>query len=134
MSAGRGHVLALNSAGQVRGWGSDVDGELGNGGLPPTGYPVHCPFGTEAITSISTGTRHSMAVTASGRVWVTGSNANRQLGVENAGKVLTPVLLALPTAVSEVCGDDNASIAVTTSGAIWGWGEAPPRLGILRRR
>ena len=51
-------------------------------------------MGNELVRQVAAGTNHSMAVTASGRVWTWGLNSEARLGVGDDQNRNTPALLA----------------------------------------
>ncbi|MEX2238630.1 MAG: hypothetical protein WEB00_13970 [Dehalococcoidia bacterium] len=89
VAAGGRHSLALKSNGTVVAWGSDVDGQLGNGGssanqvspVPVSG--IGGPIQSDII-EIAAGGSHSLALRANGNVYAWGKDDNGQLG-EGAG-------------------------------------------------
>lgn len=60
LSAGQNHVLAL-TGGTVLAWGTNFDGELGDGSNAPVSGPVHVS-GLSGVTQVSAGTSFSLAV------------------------------------------------------------------------
>jgi alpha-tubulin suppressor-like RCC1 family protein len=94
LAAGDGHSLALLADGTVMAWGSNADGELGNGRVAPTQIdslvPVkvcavgvsQCPQGPylEHVVAIAAGSRHSLALLRNRTVVAWGANSRGQLG------------------------------------------------------
>jgi alpha-tubulin suppressor-like RCC1 family protein len=110
--SGAGFGLALTGSGQVFAWGSGVDGELGTGSDASSLTPVRVALPTgQAISAISAGCQHSLALTAGGQVYGWGSNAGGQLGQSPAQdpNLATPRLVPLPgnataASISAGCG------------------------------
>lgn len=89
------HSLALKSDGTLRAWGSNDQGQLGNGEYTTDEcacepYPVKVVAGNKSgcdvdlcgIKSVSAGERHSLALDSTGRVWSWGRNSIiGQLGI-----------------------------------------------------
>jgi alpha-tubulin suppressor-like RCC1 family protein len=127
ISAGNGHGLALTATGRVYAWGSDAQGELGDGhtgGRKTAPVRVRLPAGT-VVTSVSAGEIHSMAMTRSGRVLAWGDNQAGELGNGHKGGVRnTPVQVRLPAGarVRGLFGGCLDSLALTAGGQVLAWG------------
>jgi alpha-tubulin suppressor-like RCC1 family protein len=93
-TAGLFHVLALTRAGKVLAWGSNTDGQLGNGSTTDRHVPVwaRLPTGTRKITALTAGRYFSMALTAGHRILAWGLNDEGQLGDGSTMDRLTPVV------------------------------------------
>jgi alpha-tubulin suppressor-like RCC1 family protein len=92
------HSLALKSDGTVWAWGSNSDGQLGDGTTTNRPAPVQVAGqGTEGtgfltgIVSISAGYRHSLAIKSDGTVWAWGDNDIYQLADGTYTDRYTPV-------------------------------------------
>jgi alpha-tubulin suppressor-like RCC1 family protein len=84
-----------------------------------------------SVTSISAGTFHSMFVD-SGKVYVFGSNSNKQLG-KNGGDSNSPIEVSgTPTGVKQVAAGQSHSLYLKIDGTVFGFGQV--RLFILNRK
>jgi alpha-tubulin suppressor-like RCC1 family protein len=74
--------LALTSAGKVLGWGLNDDGEVGDGTTVERHRPTAAklPAGT-TVTAVSSGCRHNLALTSTGKVLAWGNGERGELGV-----------------------------------------------------
>jgi len=80
IAAGRNHCLALDGNGDVLGWGDNTYGQLGDGSMLTTAYPVQAS-GLSGATLIAAGGDHSLAVAPpNSSLWAWGSNCYGQLG------------------------------------------------------
>lgn len=132
--------LALGVDGAVYAWGRNDHGQLGNGQTDDfydwsdTAQVVALPGGAPAVGIDSSG--GNFAVTGSGLVYGWGYNGSGSLGVNSrAENVVTPTSVALPADVKVTqlaTGGNNAVLAVTTDGRIYGWGYN--QVGILGKR
>jgi len=113
----------------IAGWGVNNEGELGTG--MATGPLVLVPRvaalppGTQ-ITQISPGCDFALALTSTGSVLAWGDNALGQLGNGTTGNFsATPAQVKFPAGVQiqAVAAGCNFSLAVTTGGQLWAWGE-----------
>ena len=124
IAGGGYHSLALTSSGQVLAWGSNGQGQLGNGTTTSSSTPVavSLPSGT-TVTAIAAGYYHSLALTSSGQVLAWGYNADGELGNGTTTNRSTPVAVSLPsgTTVTAIAGGDH-SLALTSTGQVLAWG------------
>jgi alpha-tubulin suppressor-like RCC1 family protein len=117
-----GHSFAVKSDGTVWAWGLNNSGELGLGtftdkeGLP--GQVV----GLSAVTRLSAGSDHSLAVAMDGTVWAWGGNWAGQLGDGTYTDRAVPTAVAGPTNAISVAAGSGHSLALTADGMIWAWG------------
>lgn len=91
IAAGAAHILALRTDGTVLAWGSNQQGQLGNGGISPnnaTPTPVQFPGGTHLV-AISAEQYGSMALDDQGGLWVWGDNSEAQVGNGTIGGQVT---------------------------------------------
>ncbi|MBE1603927.1 Ig-like domain repeat protein [Actinopolymorpha pittospori] len=125
ISAGDRHGLALTSDGRVLAWGSNSNGQLGDGTTTNRTTPVEValPEGV-TVTQVSAGSFHSLAVTSDGRVLAWGSNVYGQLGDGTTTNRTTTVEVALPegVTVTQVSAGSFHSLAVTSDGRVLAWG------------
>jgi alpha-tubulin suppressor-like RCC1 family protein len=118
VSAGNAHSLALTSTGSVLAWGTNSNGELGNGSTTSASSPlaVLLPSGTVA-TSISAGGAHSLALTSTGEVLAWGSNNDGQLGIGTFSSSSIPLASRLPAGVTATAISAGGFHTLVTSAA-----------------
>ncbi len=128
IAGGAQHALALDAAGDVWVWGLNGFGQLGRGFqgafTQPFPVPERVP-GPSNVVDIAAGDLHSLAVTAAGRVWVWGYNAHAQAGIGETTAANTGLLSAVELdleGVEEVEGGDVFSLALTSDGDLYAWG------------
>ncbi len=124
ISAGEGHTCALTTAGGVKCWGADGNGQLGNGSPnSQSNIPVDVSLLTNGVASISAGNFHACAVTTSGGVKCWGKNGHGQLGDGTTSDHNAPVDVTNLTngAVAVAAGIDQ-SCAQTDQGGMRCWG------------
>lgn len=122
--AGSLHSLAVTSTGDVLGWGSNSNGQVGNGGSANVLTPVVVPLGASAsAASVSGGALHSLAVTTTGATYAWGSNASAQYGNGTTTSSPTPVLLAGLAPLYSAAAGNGYSLFLTTSGTVYGSGD-----------
>jgi len=124
IEAGYDHTLALKSDGTMWAWGSNSFGELGNGNSAQSKVPVQVSGISSGAAQLTAGNEDSFVLKNDGTLWVFGSNRNGQLGCgasstySNAQQVLALGRRGLMIA----CGTDH-SLALTSTGTIYGWGD-----------
>ena len=75
----------------------------------------------EGFTAISAGGAHALAVDEKGGVWAWGSNVRGESVPGSADARVTEPVKVLENVVSVACGR-NFSLALTSDGALCGWG------------
>ena len=76
----------------------------------------------EGFTAISAGGAHALAVDEKGGVWAWGSNVRGESVPGSADARVTEPVKVLENVVSVACGR-NFSLALTSDGALYGWGD-----------
>ena len=121
IAAGGYHSLALKSDGTVWAWGSNGDGQLGDGTGIDRNLPVQVT-GLSQIVAIAAGSLHSLALRSDGTVMAWGWNASGQLGDGTTESRFSPVAVNLLTDVVAVAASATRSHALRRDGTIWIWG------------
>jgi alpha-tubulin suppressor-like RCC1 family protein len=139
--------LALDTDGQVWGWGFNSCGQLGvNPGKGPDQieYYLDRPHrieGLPLIQAIASGKRHSLALDNEGRVWAWGENSDTELGERIdlskdgspacsneygrgtlAGFTAVPRLVPGIGKTVAIAAGYNSSAAIDAHGDVWVWG------------
>ena len=146
IAAGSEHSLALRSDGSVVAWGSNLDGELGDGttagpgscGLSGTRLPCStAPVEVEGvggvgalsgIVAIAAGGIHSLALRSDGTVVAWGSNHAGQLGDGTLTDRSAPVQVhgvggvGILSGVVAIAAGGLHSLAVRSDGSVVAWG------------
>ncbi len=123
VAAGDYFSLALDATGAVWAWGSDSNGQLGNGGTTNTALPAQVA-GVSGATAIAAGAYHSVAI-ASGSVLAWGSNSAGELGNGQTADSSTPVAVAVPAGVSftAIAAGSDQTLAIGSDGNVYAWGD-----------
>ena len=119
---GSGHSCALLRSGQVRCWGSNRYGQLGDGTTIDRTAGVE-PVGLTGAVAISVGNQHSCALLEIGDIACWGSNVLGRLGdgTETQRSVPTPVSGIQGTAVAITTGDyHSCALHSDGTGSCWG--------------
>jgi alpha-tubulin suppressor-like RCC1 family protein len=134
ISLGSRHSSALSSTGRVFTWGLNDSFQLGNNlSINQSSIPIEITsnfnlLNNDKIISISLGSRHSSALSSTGRVFVWGSSNSGQVGDNNLNRRGMPVEI---TTNFNLENNDKISIvslgyfhssAVSKNGRVFTWG------------
>jgi alpha-tubulin suppressor-like RCC1 family protein len=122
VSAGRRHTLALLTNESADAWGSNMAGQLGNGGtgsLVP--YPVAIE-GLKGVKALAAGANHSLALLSDGTVMAWGGNESGQLGDGGTAESDVPVRVPGLSEVTAIAAGNEYSLALLSDGTVMAWG------------
>ncbi len=120
VSAGFGYSMALLSNGTVKAWGSNTNGQLGDGSQTSRSAPVDVTS-LLGVTAIAAGYNHSAAI-LNGTVQTWGNNGSGQLGNNSYTNSLTPVLVSNISTASAIAVGYNFTLALLADGTVRAWG------------
>ncbi len=126
IAAGDSHSVALDGSGNVWTWGDNTWGQLGNGNT--TQVPTPKKLSTISnVVAVAAGYEHTLAVTADRTVWTWGYNLYGELGRSDTNGGYDPLPAPVPglsnQAVVAIAGGNEFSLAVTTNGQVYAWGQ-----------
>lgn len=124
IATGEYHTCAVDAAGGIKCWGTNYDGELGDGSTTDSSVPV----GVEGLdgrqVAVAAGTSYSCALSAVGAVKCWGANYYHQLGDGTSDSSSTPVdVPGLPSDVIAIDAGRDSTCALTATGRVWCWGD-----------
>ncbi len=135
ISAGGAHSLALCSDGTVVAWGSNFNGQLGNGQSPDSVSAVSVvtngALSGKTVIAISAGGQHSLALCSDGTIVTWGNNTFYQNGpVPTFGLGYRPEPVELTSrgaltgkTVTSIAAGSHHNLALCSDGTLAGWGE-----------
>ena len=127
IACGYYYTLAINSLGQLWGWGSGGGNvPLGNNSTSNMSTPVQIGTSSnwaQATTGGNVAYRFSAAINSLGQLYTWGNNLYGQLGLNIVFTTRSsPVQVGSLTNWRKVIGGGNGAIAIKTDGTLWGWG------------
>lgn len=131
ISLGSTHALGLKKDGTLWAWGSNSNGQLGNGEsgkdikqLSPLKIGVATDW-VQVAAGKSTSLSHSLALKSDNTLWGWGNNGFNQLGFVNVAGVsnyLNPVQIGTATDWVTITAGTYGSLAIKKTGTLWAWG------------
>ncbi len=126
LASGDSFNCVLTTAGAVKCWGRNNNGQLGNGTQVDSFTPVQVTGLTSGITSISLGSDHACAITASGAAKCWGTNINGVLGynppVSRAFEATPVSVINFASGTAALSAGYSFGCAVTNAGGVQCWG------------
>jgi alpha-tubulin suppressor-like RCC1 family protein len=122
IGVGYEHSCALTSAGGVKCWGSNSNGQLGNGTTVDSSTPVNVSGLSSGVVALAVGESHNCAITAARAAKCWGANFFGQLGNGNTTFSPIPVNVIGLSDVAAVGPAYDHTCAITGNGAIKCWG------------
>lgn len=121
---GASHSCALLSNGTVRCWGSNADGQLGNGTTDEKLTPNAVPA-LKTVVQVAAGRDHSCARLLDGTVWCWGSNFYNQIGdgAPSVSARLYPTATFLLSNAAEIGAGASLTCARIADGSVRCWGQ-----------
>ncbi|MBV7538089.1 Ig-like domain-containing protein [Duganella sp. sic0402] len=132
ISSGGNQTVALKADGKLYSWGSNIQGQLGDGSSTSRNAPVTVSGNSTLWKQVAVGHQFVVAIRTDGTLWTWGYNKNGQLGDGTQNSSLVPKqigTLKIWTAVAAGKSHVLALQTTTTTGTnptsvstLWAWG------------
>jgi alpha-tubulin suppressor-like RCC1 family protein len=123
IAAGSTHSLAVAADGTLLSWGSDLFGQVGDGGSSTDQPTPQVISNVGAIVSVDSGSGHALALKSDGTMLAWGGDFFGQLGNDAAGvDQSTPVAVVNATGIVAVAAGGSHSLALKSDGTVLAWG------------
>ena len=123
VAGGASHSCALVSGGDVKCWGDNTFGQLGNNSTVRSDVPVSVQGLAGPVSAITAGNFHTCALLSTGGVQCWGHNADGQLGNGSTADSAVPVSVqALNGKVIAIDAGELHTCAVLSVGGVQCWG------------
>jgi len=123
IAAGGHHTCALTGARDVKCWGSNGSGQVGDGTTVTRRTPVEVVGLPSAVQAIATGGHHTCVITEAGGVKCWGGNESGELGNETTRDSNTPADVAgLTSGAKALATGGHHSCVLTETGGVKCWG------------
>jgi alpha-tubulin suppressor-like RCC1 family protein len=121
LAAGTAHSCAINPSSQLKCWGRNQFGQLGDGTTvdQTTSKIID---GASGYVEVSAGDMHTCAITTGGVLKCWGRNNSSQLGDGTTVDQLTPITVDAGTLYSQISVSGSLSCGITTAGVLKCWG------------
>jgi alpha-tubulin suppressor-like RCC1 family protein len=121
IAAGGLDTIALKQDGTVWAWGSNSNGQLGNGTTTDSSTAVQVQGLSGTVKAIAAGNGFTEVLKNDGTVWSWGSNSNGQLGNGSTTDSSTPVQVSGLSGVSAISAGLQSGVALQ-NGTVLAWG------------
>jgi alpha-tubulin suppressor-like RCC1 family protein len=123
ISAGYYHSCAIKNTGEVKCWGYNYYGQVGDGTTTNRATPRTVSGLTSGVSAISGGGTHTCALTSTGGVKCWGNNKYGQLGDRTYTNKSTPAdVFGLTAGITAISAGGYHTYALTNTNGIKGWG------------
>ena len=117
------HGLGLLINGQIAGWGNNEFAQVQAGQAAYVVEPVRLTLPSIKFASVASGSRHSLAIDETGKIWAWGDNSSGQLGLGHTRPVTGPTAVTgLTGRARVVVAGAQHSAALMAGGTVWVWG------------
>ncbi|KPA12999.1 hypothetical protein MHK_006794, partial [Candidatus Magnetomorum sp. HK-1] len=121
--AGDSHSIALDASGNVWAWGSNINGQLGNGESDTSESIPILVENLAHVKAIAAGNQHCLALKTNGSVWVWGFGYQGQLGDGGYSIRTIPYNIRSLNNSHAIAAGGNTSAVLKSDGTAWAFGQ-----------
>jgi alpha-tubulin suppressor-like RCC1 family protein len=133
VALGESTQYVLLEDGTVVSWGSNDEGQLGNGPMGASGESGRYPkpsatpvkvTGLSGVIQIAAGMKHAVALRGDGTVWAWGRRSNSEIGdgVSTGLPAIGPTRVPGLEGIKEIAADGSHTLALRSDGRVMAWG------------
>ncbi|MBC7710727.1 MAG: Ig-like domain repeat protein [Rhizobacter sp.] len=123
LASGGNHSCSISANGELRCWGYNVFGQLGDGSTANRASPAPVAGMSTGTQYVAAGSNHTCAINAGGGVRCWGNNYNGQVGDGSTTSRYSPVdVSGIATGAVAVAAGNSHSCALLAGGAVKCWG------------
>ena len=122
IAVGDAHACVIRGDGTVACWGSNADGQVGDGTTTNRSAPVVLS-GSTRFAKVYAGGSHTCAIDIDGAAWCWGKNNAKQLGDGTGTSRSTPVKVTGNATFTAMAAGAYFTCGLTSAGAILCWGD-----------
>jgi alpha-tubulin suppressor-like RCC1 family protein len=122
VAAGYGHAVVLTDTAVIWAWGSNAQGQLGDGTTVTRPLPVTVPL--SGAMAIAAGDSSTYALKTDGTVWAWGYNGYGQLGDGTTTNRSSPVQVSGLSSIIAIDAGASHAMALKSDGTVWVWGRS----------
>ena len=135
VSAGLSHTAGIDTTGSLYTWGSNANGQLGDGTITNRSTAIKLGKSNNPSTlswiSVSAGNGYTAGITSANTAYTWGYNAFGQLGDRTSASKSSPVVVTIYDETTNVYGSWSAvsagkqshSVAIDITGGLYAWGD-----------
>ncbi|MEL1240966.1 RCC1 domain-containing protein [Flavobacterium flavipallidum] len=122
ISAGVNHSVALKSDNTIWAWGSNFNGQLGDGTTVTKNKPTQINT-TNNWQIVVAGDFHTAAIKNDGTLWAWGDFGYREFEVSSSIDKTIPTQIGTDSNWESVSAGGYHTVAIKTDGTLWAWGD-----------
>ncbi len=124
LQVGESHTCVVTTAGGLKCWGYNFNGQLGVGSTEDEWAPVNVPGMTSGVSMVSANSGHTCALNDQGGLKCWGANFSGEVGDGTFATRLSPVqVLGLSSGVTAVQAGTDFTCAALEAGGLQCWGD-----------
>lgn len=117
-----GHVVLLDSNGELWGYGSNSYGQFGIGNVHSLIFDIIVHLAPGHYADVAVGAGYTLAIRTDGSLWGWGLNTSKQIGIGDKSGGNKPILIDKSHTWIAVAATHETSAGMTSDGGLYTWG------------